>query len=359
MTDEAGTISEWGEKRIIREIILPLFNPQGDPYGVGDDCAVLHPLPGQALLLSTDRVPADLLAFKHAVIDYQGFGSHLAAINISDIAASGGSPAALLLNFGLPANLRVSDLVALCEGVLRIAGPVGCVIAGGDISSATELSVSATSIGFAPIDQILLRNGAMADDLVFFSRPAGLTPAAFWMLTTPDSSQLLDQAAWTELTAHLSGLRPMVDLGWGLGESGLCTSCMDNTDGLAQTLTELGEASGVGVELDQSAIDVPPVVRSVAALCGQDSYDFALSAGHDFSLVGTIRPDTPPPVLAHLVSLGVRIVGKATERLGIRLRSNQGIRDCVVPGWNYFSSTERTITKRAQSEVSEGHGQPT
>ena len=95
------TIGEIGEKRLITEFIRPFFNETNAPEGVGDDCAMVA-TDGATVLLSTDRVPADLISFRLGILDFEGLGRYLAVLNISDIAACGGTPKALLLNFGLP-----------------------------------------------------------------------------------------------------------------------------------------------------------------------------------------------------------------------------------------------------------------
>src|SRR4051812_15727761 len=98
----AVTIGEIGEKQIIERFLRPLFNPNNDENGVGDDCAAVELPSGTLGLYSTDRVPADLISYRSGVLDNFGLGRYLAVLNLSDIAACGGSPQALLLNFGLP-----------------------------------------------------------------------------------------------------------------------------------------------------------------------------------------------------------------------------------------------------------------
>src|SRR4051812_32258242 len=102
-------ISDIGEKRLIQEFIRPLFNSADRVEGVGDDCAMLSAPEGQLWLFSTDRVPADLIAFRLGVLDHCGLGRYLARLNISDIAACGGTPVALLLNLGLPDDFPYED----------------------------------------------------------------------------------------------------------------------------------------------------------------------------------------------------------------------------------------------------------
>lgn len=163
-------LSEVGEKALIRDFIKPFFNIADDPAGVGDDCAMVA-FGNEVALLSTDRVPSDLTAFRLGILDYTGMGDYLARLNLSDIAACGGNPAGLLLNLGLPPDIAYDDVQAICRGFESCARRHGAPVLGGDITSACELSISATSIGRAVRQQVLTRRGARPGDSVFVSRP--------------------------------------------------------------------------------------------------------------------------------------------------------------------------------------------
>ncbi|HEV2486290.1 MAG TPA: AIR synthase related protein [Terracidiphilus sp.] len=139
-------LSDVGEKALIRDFIKPFFNGPDDPSGVGDDCAMVS-LGDEVVLLSTDRVPSDLTAFRLGILDYSGLGDYLARLNLSDIAACGGKAVGLLLNLGLPPDIKYDDVIALCRGFGSRAEAHGATVLGGDITSASELSISATSIG--------------------------------------------------------------------------------------------------------------------------------------------------------------------------------------------------------------------
>src|SRR5258708_5788022 len=99
--DERMRLRDIGEKRLIAEYIQPLLNPDRLPESVGDDCALIPVWGDVCLCVSTDRVPADLLAFRLGLISFRELGSYLAILNISDIAACGGEPRGLLLNCAL------------------------------------------------------------------------------------------------------------------------------------------------------------------------------------------------------------------------------------------------------------------
>jgi thiamine-monophosphate kinase len=325
-------LSEIGEKTLIRELISPMFNPNCEVMGVGDDCAMV-PCGCDYLLLSTDRVPADLISFKIGLLDYAGLGAYLVNLNLSDIAACGGIPIGLLLNLGLPDSMLLGDLQSLCSGALNAAMAQSAEILGGDLSSSSELSISATSFGRVLKHQVLTRRSARPGDIVVASRPLGLTPAAFayflhlrpkgFRVAGSDEDQLVEQFK----------LPPLISLGRALAESGLCTSCMDNTDGLGQTLSELSEFSRVSVVLECESLDIPPLVERIASELEVEPVQLAFRAGADFSLIGTLseRPTSD------LAMSRVKMIGHCEEATGVFLDRSGSRTRVQAEGWNYFS----------------------
>src|SRR2546429_2979823 len=89
MTEHKLTISDIGEKKLIHDFIKPFFNADNEPYGVGDDCAMVR-VGDEVVLFSTDRVPADLTAFRLGILDYGGLCGYFARFNTIDNAACGG-----------------------------------------------------------------------------------------------------------------------------------------------------------------------------------------------------------------------------------------------------------------------------
>jgi thiamine-monophosphate kinase len=334
MHNEKRQISDVGEKSLIRDFIKPFFNADDDPCGVGDDCAMIR-IGETMVLFSTDRVPADLTAFRLGILDFRGLGDYLARLNLSDIVACGGRPAALLLNLGLPATLEYDNVTAICAGFRDRAETHRCKVLGGDITSSLELSISATSIGTVQADQVLRRRGAQPGDSVFISRPPGMTPAAFeYFLGQPKDE--LPKADVDRLREQFTAMAPMVELGERLGQSGLCTSCMDNTDGIGQSLVELAEASRVSFVIEERMIFIPDVVAKVANLRDKEPLDFIFNGGADFSLIGTLRGDWSGNVARAQFGPSLHIIGRATEGEGVILKRGDEAQELSFKGWNYF-----------------------
>jgi thiamine-monophosphate kinase len=334
MTERKLTISDVGEKKLIREFIKPFFNADDNPCGVGDDCAMLE-LGDQIVLFSTDRVPADLTAFRLGILDHHGLGSYLARLNLSDIAACGGRPVGMLLNLGLPPNTAYEDVESLCKGFRLEAEKAGCNVLGGDITASAELSVSATSMGLAKRSQVLRRRGARPGDSIFISRPAGLTPAAFEYLLGKRTEDLPGQDV-ARLREQFTAMYPMVELGQKLADSEMCTSCMDNTDGIGQSLSELGEASCVSFVVDEAKINIPKLVARVASVRKKEPMEFLFNGGADFSLIGTLRGLWNRNDAKVRFGESLEIIGQVQEGSGLRLLKSDALHDLVFKGWNYF-----------------------
>lgn len=335
---QAGvTIADLGEKALIARYIRPIFNPADDPWGVGDDCALARLPAGHALLASTDRVPADLVSFKAGVLDHAGLGSYLVRLNLSDIAACGGWPLGLLLTFALPSRLPLADFEALIEGVRAEAASLGCPVLGGDLTDAAELSVSATALGSVDPRCALSRSGAKAGDTIFVSRPIGLTPAAFRYLREPERLQPALGSVTVASLLNQFRLPPLLRLGQALAAAGSCSACMDNTDGLSQSLHELAAASSVRIVLDAAVIELPDVVCRIASACQEEPLNLALSAGADFSLIGALSGPWSADAIRDAFGPTVRKVGLATDGEGVYLQADGQLTPVQATGWTYYA----------------------
>ncbi len=332
------TITSLGEKKIIDKLIKPLFNPNNELFGIGDDCAMLECSNNELVLLSTDRIPADLISFKYGLIDYFDLGRYLAHLNFSDIAACGGNPIGLLLNFGLPNNLLLKDLKSILNGVKSVVDKYDCKILGGDITLASEISISATSIGKVKKKRVLTRRNAKVGDYIFTSRPLGLTPAAFeYFCNLKPNGFKISKANEAKLLKQFTEMYPMFELGQQLSLSHCCTSCMDNTDGLGQSLLEIAQLSEISMLIEKDKIVVTDLVEIIGSKTKQDSILFAFGAGADFSLVGTLdgnKSEEDYVKKFRNITLIGRVIKKQKKKVLINNKKN--IYELKFKGWNYF-----------------------
>src|SRR3989442_4076418 len=87
-------------------------------------------------------------------ISWRDLGFRAAAVNLSDLAASGATPDGLIVSLGAPAETRVADVLELYEGIAEAGAPV----VGGDTTRAASLLLSVTGSG--PPDRLPGRAGA-------------------------------------------------------------------------------------------------------------------------------------------------------------------------------------------------------
>jgi thiamine-monophosphate kinase len=336
MNTQQRKLSEVGEKALIRDFIKPFFNSTDDPAGVGDDCAMVA-FGDEVALLSTDRVPSDLTAFKLGILDFRGLGDYLARLNLSDIAACGGQAIGLLLNLGLPSDISYEDVQALCRGFGARAERHGATVLGGDITSASELSISATSIGRATRGRVLTRRNAKPGDSIFISRPLGMTPAAFHVYLGKLESKLSGDSL-SFLRRQFLDLEPMLSLGQALAASGQCGACTDNTDGIGQSLSELSDDSKCAFVVQSSALKIPSIVESVSQIIGLPPIAFVFNGGADFSLVGALQGQWSSERATSQFGHQLEIIGHVEAGQGLWLEGGQR-KPLSFHGWNYFSAS--------------------
>jgi len=339
-------LQDLGEKRILSEIVLPLINPQGNRMLAGDDCAVIQCGANQFLCFSTDRVPSDLISFKLGIIDYYGLGYYLAVLNISDIAASGATPAGLLLNFAFPGNFSIVDFKNIFKGVQKACMDYKCEILGGDLSNSLEINLVATSTGICNNHQPLYRTGCKIGDTVYCSDFIGLTPTAFlYFLTAKPKGLLLSEKEEELLKDQFRNPKARISLSnllVSVNEKNTVT-CMDNTDGIFQSLFELCQLNDVGMVIDSNKLPIHEVSYKVSKMLNMDIYDLIFAAGADFQLIGTIDSDTSITMKNNLKNENYTEIGIVTDNNqshNVYLAISGEQRKLNVPGWNYYTKTE-------------------
>jgi thiamine-monophosphate kinase len=124
-----------------------------------------------------------------------------------------------------------------------------------------------------------------------------------------------------------------------LGSMRTPVSCVDLSDGLADGVRQLAEASGVGVSLDATAVPVTDALRTDAAALGRDALDLALTGGDDYELLFAAAPEAAARITGVARATGVAIaeIGRATTGEGVRVLDAEGHEVALtVPGWRHF-----------------------
>jgi len=283
----------------------------GVAVGIGDDAAVLDIPAGHQLIATTDAIidGVDFLTHEHSLAD---IGYKSIAVNLSDIAAMGATPTAALVTLSLPSHDATRTAAGLYEGILECAMQYKIAIAGGDISVYEgPLSISVTLLGTVLTGQAWLRNGAKEGDAI--------------VLTGPVGGSLLGR--------HLRPT-PRIELAQQLSRSTTVHAAMDISDGLSLDLDRLCAASGVGAELDMSAIPVHPdaVTRSESG-GGTTALSHALGDGEDFELILAIDSTDCNDLLSSKPELGLHRIGTFVGRTGLWSKSGADLKRLSPSGF--------------------------
>ncbi len=327
-------LAELGEfgfiERIRAAVAATAASGAGVRLGIGDDCAVTELPPGQVLLTSTDLLIEEI-HFRSAWSDWRTLGGKCVAVNVSDVAAMGGTPRHLYLGLGIPADMALADLDAFMDGFLQAAADYGAVLVGGDTCrSPGPLMVSVTVEGAAPADQVVARGGARPGDAVYVSGTLGDSALALRRLQS--GRPLADDLARRH---HRPQAR--VALGRALAEAQLPSAMIDVSDGVLADLGHILDASAVGARLEQPQLPLSPAFRQ--ALAEEPALlELALCGGEDYELLFTVPAEKEPLLAALVADVAITRIGTviAAEQ-GLLLADETGrLRPARAKGYNHF-----------------------
>jgi thiamine-monophosphate kinase len=268
-------LSELGELGLLAEL-----ERLGLVDGIEHDAAELEP----GLVVTQDSL-VEGVHFRLDWLAWRELGFRAAAVNISDLAASGARPEALLVSVGLSPHLAVDDVLELYKGVAEAGVPVR----GGDTTKAEDVFVSVTAVGRA--ERVPGRAGAEPRDHLVVTGPLGGAGAAF---------------------RRQRYVRPPLRVEEGVRLARDAHAMLDLSDGLAQDAGHIATRSGCRVVIELEDVPLAP---------GATVDD--LRFGEDYELLAA----TPVP-------LDFPLIGRCEEGTGVEIRL-RGER-VSLSGWEHF-----------------------
>ena len=302
-------LSDIGEFGLIRRFSPAFLKdlPAG-VTGIGDDCAVLPWKKDRLLLVTTDLLVEDV-HFLKAKIGARDLGYKTLAVNLSDIAAMGGTPSSAFLSIGLSRDMDVPWLDEFFRGFARLAGMTGVRLLGGDTTgSPGPLVINVALLGEARSDRVKYRSGAGEGDIICVTGFLGDSGGGLRVLledrpTGPDERHLVRRH--NRPRAHLAE-------GAWLAAQNSVTAMMDVSDGIDSDLRRIMERSRCGVAVDLGALPLSAPLRRAAGKYGWDPLELAAAGGEDYCLLATVRPGR----FAKISSAFARRFGRPLFRIG-------------------------------------------
>lgn len=293
--------------------------------GIGDDAALLMPPGGHELAVAIDTL-VEGVHFPRGTAAAD-IGWKALAVNLSDLAAMGATPAWAVASLTLPQAGR-SFVEELADGFAQLARQHHLALVGGDTVQG-PLSISVAVHGFVPAGQGLLRDAARVGDQLFVTGTLGDAAAALHCLGR-------DSADARVLRRRLDRPQPRVSAGLAL--RGLAHAAIDLSDGLLADLGHVCRASGTGAEIRAAALPQSPALLSLFDTV--TARDFALAGGDDYELCFSVPAARSSEVMATMarIGCGATCIGRVTEGNRIRVMDEQG--DELAPprrGWEHFN----------------------
>jgi thiamine-monophosphate kinase len=268
-------LSELGELGLLAQL-----EQRGLVEGTEHDAAQL----GGGLVVTQDSL-VEGVHFRFDLLSWRELGFRAAAVNISDLSASGARPECLFVSIGLPSESELEEVLDLYAGIAETGVPVR----GGDTTEARDVFVTITALGRA--ERVPGRAGARPGDHLVVTGPLGAAGAAF-----RDGGYV----------------RPPVRTEEGIRLASAAHAMLDLSDGLALDAGRIAARSGCKLVIELEDVPLAP---------GATHED--LGFGEDYELLAA----TPDP-------LGFSVVGCCERGSGAEIRL--GGASVSLPGWEHF-----------------------
>jgi thiamine-monophosphate kinase len=327
-----SSAKELGERKIIELILNCLDQMPNMPIPFGDDASAVD--------LGADKLAVinmDMLVKKTDVPQTMSLwqtARKAVIMNISDLAAKGTQPIALLASLGVPPELTKTDIQQIGKGLNAGAREYCAYILGGDTNEASDLIISCMALGVCSKHQLIKRSGAKPGDYVAVTGAFGKSASGLKILvdglSAPDIRDVLVDSVLMP--------KARVQEGVALARSKAATASIDSSDGLAWSLHELSRASNVGFRLE--ALPVAAEVERFAELHGFDSLELALYGGEEYELLVTVKPGLWQEAKKAVASAGgvLTKIGVVTKEKQILFETAEKTVSVEARGWEHFKT---------------------
>src|SRR5215467_2116983 len=319
-----------GEREIIRLLTGIYGAGVKPPLGYDDDVAAVPIIGKDWMILKSDMLVGSSDVPRGMSLRQAARKAIVATV--SDFAAKGVRPKALLISLGLPATIRRRDLREIGYGLADGSREYGCQIIGGDTTESRDLTIDCIGAGMSRPSMLVRRSGARPGDIVAVTGRFGNASAGLRLLLSGKKSL---GAASRKLEEAVLHPRARLDEGMRLAENKLVTASIDSSDGLAWSLHEIATCSKVSIGLD--SIPIAPEAEFFARRNGISPIDLALYGGEEYELVLTLKPNLlakAKRLVPSLIPIGR--VGEGPPRVGASIGGR--LMKVEARGWEHFKS---------------------
>ena len=279
-----------GEFGLINEYIAPEFKDlvKENMTGIGDDCSIIPISEMTSHIFTTDMLIEKTHFLRDKITPYQlGFKS--LAVNLSDIAAMGGTPVGSYISIGLPKDIELSWIKEFMRGYKALSEKEDVPLLGGDTTSSdNSIIINIGVTGEIANQNIKKRSAAETGDIICITGETGESAAGLQalFLDIPEDNKtkpLFDK--------HLSPY-PHISEGKWLAKHKGVHAMIDVSDGISSDLMHILKASSRKGNIELEKI---PMTNSLLKFCNThqvNPIELALSGGEDYVLLLTISSES-------------------------------------------------------------------
>ncbi len=335
MSNDLRQIGEVGERKLI-EMIMSVLKPSSSNLLPHPDDASAVRMGERVIVLKTDTFVGSTDMPPQMTLSQAGWKSVI--MNISDLAAKGAKPKYFLTSLCVPQTSRVKDVLEITKGIDAATSAYDIEVLGGDTNESEDIVITGTLVGEAEEDELMSRRGVNPGDLLAVTGAFGYTGAGLSALIR--GFEVPQEIKEPILNAVLKPKAPLAE-GLVLAHSHAVSACIDSSDGLLVSLSELMNVNQIGFLIEN--LPVASEVIKFAEIFNENLEDLVLSTGEEYELVFTFPSSSLDRVKRAISSVGgtFQIIGKAVAEKKIFLRRNGDITEMQPKGYEHFRSSER------------------
>jgi thiamine-monophosphate kinase len=279
------SLSEIGEFGLIKRFSQQFMKDlPGDYTGIGDDCAII-PLSGkEVLLITTDMLIEDSHFIRDKITAFD-LGRKSLMVNLSDIAAMGGTPGNAFLSIGLPAGTEIEWIDNFFKGIKAVCDEYGVYLMGGDTTKSPDrivINIVVTGMGIS--SAVKKRSAAKPGDIICVNDFVGDSGGGLRIFL----ENLPGDRDTKYLVRRHNCPRANVKEGKWLAGFKEVHAMIDISDGIESDIHRLMESSSVGAEIDLDVIPLSGELKRTAAKYGWNAHEIGVTGGEDYCLMFTV-----------------------------------------------------------------------
>ena len=252
------------------KILNIIKNTLSDNSYIGDDCAILKDL---GLCVTQDTLVEDIHFSLSFITPFQ-LGVKSVSVNISDLCASLALPKYITVSISLPKTISENFVEEFYKGINSACLKYQTKVIGGDITGSDKIMISICAIGLKDKEIDVSRSNAQINDVVVITGPSGMSSRGLQELLNNKNAKSI----YTEAHLNPDIAYEQANILRKLQSKRICS--MDTSDGLADAIFKITQASNVSMIIDATKI---PNVQAP---------DLTLYGGEDYTLLLTMDRET-------------------------------------------------------------------